>query len=39
MSYRAQNNIDKHAVLFSLYNIPIVTTDGYVFAKDSKLLI
>ena len=37
-SYRAENNIGKHDVFCSPSNVPITTTEGFVYAKDIDLV-
>ncbi|SDB53879.1 hypothetical protein SAMN03159382_04115 [Pseudomonas sp. NFACC23-1] len=36
-SYRAENNIGKYDVFCSPSNVPITTTEGFVYAKEIKL--
>jgi hypothetical protein len=37
-SYRVENNIGKHDVFCSPFNVPITTTEGFVYAKDIQLV-
>ncbi|WP_460149082.1 hypothetical protein [Pseudomonas sp. S3_E10] len=37
-SYRSENNIGKHDVFCSPSNVPITTTEGFVYAKDIDLV-
>ena len=37
-SYRAENNIGKHDVFCSPSNVPITTTEGFVYAKSIDLV-
>lgn len=36
-SYRVENNIGKHDVFCSPYNVPITTMQGFIYAKDIAL--